>query len=292
MRKLRLVLVAALTVVGIVLAGWLGLRLVLSRLGGASARPISVEPTPAPEPAPAAGATNKPGKDGPLGPTLAWAGELKQSIQKNIRDYSAVFVKNEPEDGKPQIVKMFLKVRNKPFSVYLYYLEPEAKRGREAIYVEGQNNGNVIGHDVGLKRLIAGTVSLPPTNYFMMDGRRPLTEIGMLNLCTRLIQFGEKEHGNPQTRICRIPNIHINGRPCTCIQVIHPTPSPDVYYHLLRIYADDKFNAPVCFEAYDWPKEPGGEPPLVEEYTYVDIKVNQGFTDEDFNPKNPRYNFP
>jgi hypothetical protein len=295
MRKLRLLLVAGLVLGGIVLAGWIGLRLVLSgRLGGASARPISDEPSPEPaaRPSSAGGTSNKPSGDGPLGPTLAWAREMKQSVQKNIRDYSAVFVKREADGGKIQERTMFLKVRNEPFSVYLYYLEPEDRRGREAIYVEGQNNGNMFGHETGWKRKLTGTVSLSPTNYFMMDGRRPITEIGILNLCNRLIQFGEKERGNPETLACRFPNVRINGRPCTCIQVVHPKPSPDVYYHLLRIYADDQLKAPVRFDAYDWPKQPGEEPPLIEGYTYLDIKVNQGFTDEDFNPKNPKYSFP
>ncbi|MBI1903218.1 MAG: DUF1571 domain-containing protein, partial [Planctomycetia bacterium] len=34
-----------------------------------------------------------------------------------------------------------------------------------------------------------------------------------------------------------------------------------------------------------------GKPELTEEYTYLKIKVNNGFTDADFDVKNPNYKF-
>jgi len=44
--------------------------------------------------------------------------------------------------------------------------------------------------------------------------------------------------------------------------------------------------------AYDWPTTPGGEAPLIEEYTYYNVKLNVGLTDLDFDKTNPAYNFP
>ena len=32
---------------------------------------------------------------------------------------------------------------------------------------------------------------------------------------------------------------------------------------------------------------PGETPPLEEVYTYTDVKINNGFTDADFNPESP-----
>ena len=49
---------------------------------------------------------------------------------------------------------------------------------------------------------------------------------------------------------------------------------------------------PVRYAAYGWPAVPGGEPQLLEEYTYFNITLNVGLTDEDFSPDNPNYNFP
>jgi hypothetical protein len=35
----------------------------------------------------------------------------------------------------------------------------------------------------------------------------------------------------------------------------------------------------------------GSEPPLIEEYTYTDIKTNVGLTDSDFDVRNRKYHF-
>ena len=62
-------------------------------------------------------------------------------------------------------------------------------------------------------------------------------------------------------------------------------------YHLARIYVDDELNLPIRYESFDWPAKAGGEPQLLEEYTYQNMKVNNGFTDTDFSVTNPKYGF-
>lgn len=48
---------------------------------------------------------------------------------------------------------------------------------------------------------------------------------------------------------------------------------------------------PVRYAAYSWPSRPGGGPELIEEYTYLNLKLNPGLTDQDFDYHNPEYNF-
>jgi len=55
----------------------------------------------------------------------------------------------------------------------------------------------------------------------------------------------------------------------------------------IDVQAEERFR----YEAYDWPQEPGAPPELLEEYTYLDLKLNNGFTDEDFSTQNPTYHF-
>ena len=50
-------------------------------------------------------------------------------------------------------------------------------------------------------------------------------------------------------------------------------------------------NIPVRYIAYDWPARPGDPPDVFEEYNYLDLKLNVGLTDADFDPHNPAYNF-
>jgi len=125
----------------------------------------------------------------------------------------------------------------------------------------------------------------------MQGNRYPITEVGILNLTRRLVEVGESDRKFGECEVREYPNAKINDRTATCIEVKHPVPRGNFRYHLARIYIDDELNIPIRFEAYDWPKENGGEPLLLEEYTYVNVKLNVGLTDVDFDPRNAQYKF-
>ena len=74
---------------------------------------------------------------------------------------------------------MYAKVRNRkvsggkvvqPLSVYLQFLKPSSIKGRECIYVEGKNDGNVIAHEGGFKGKFLPTVTIPPDGTLAMRG--------------------------------------------------------------------------------------------------------------------------
>lgn len=228
----------------------------------------------------------------PLMPAIRWARNGAEQIRQ-VQDYSAVMVKRERIGGKVgEEQYMFVKIRHRPLSVYMCFLKPESLQGQEAIYVDGQNNGKLLGHPAGLKNKLIGTVSLTPTGVIAMQGNRyPITEIGLLNLVERLIDVAEKDAQFGECDVKFIPGAKINGRTCTCIQVMHPVPRRNFLFHLARIFVDDELNLPIRYEAYDWPREPGGQPELIEQYTYLNIALNNGFTDADFDVRNPNYQF-
>ncbi|MEX0678930.1 MAG: DUF1571 domain-containing protein [Pirellulales bacterium] len=228
----------------------------------------------------------------PLEPALRMAHSAIDNIDANIKDYSAVMVKRERIGAKLNEQEfMYLKIRHEPFSVYMYFLGPPRLRGQEAIYVEGKNNGNLLGHGVGIRK-IAGTVPLLPTGAMAMAGQRyPITEIGFLNLTKRLVQVADQDKNFGECEVKFYRGAKINKRSATCIQVEHPVARANFRFHKARVYVDDEFNIPVRYEAYEWPEVPGGAPPLIEEYTYTDIKLNNGFTDADFDENNSQYHF-
>ena len=229
----------------------------------------------------------------PLEPTLRWAKGVLDEMHK-IQDYSCTFVKRERINGElkdPEYA--YLKVRHQPFSVYMYFLDPPKLKGREVIYVSGRNKGKLWAHPNGIKRKVIGTISLDPTGRIAMEGNRyPLTDIGFLNLTRRLIEVGNHDTKFGECESRTFPGAKINGRTCTCIQAVHPFPRSTFRYHIARIYVDDELNIPIRYESYWWPQKKGGKPQLLEEYTYLNIKLNNGFTDVDFDPKNPDYSFP
>ncbi len=68
--------------------------------------------------------------------------------------------------------------------------------------------------------------------------------------------------------------------------------TPEFDFHIARIYLDTNLRIPVRYEAFLWPIKPNEEPPLEEQYSYSDVKLNVGLQDDDFDPENKAYQFP
>ncbi|MGD9126273.1 MAG: DUF1571 domain-containing protein [Planctomycetia bacterium] len=229
----------------------------------------------------------------PLMPALRWADSGLKQVEQNVQDYSAYLIKQERINGKlaPQQT-LFVKVRHKPFSAYTKFVKPDNLAGQEALYVDGANNGKMWAHTVGIRNTIVGTVSLKPTSSFAMEGQRyPITELGVQNLVRRLLEVGMEDAKYGECDVKFLDNAKINDRTCLCIQVLHPVPRKNFRFHLARIYVDKELNLPIRYEAYDWPRQKGGQPELLEAYTYLNLKINNGFTDNDFDPRNPNFQF-
>jgi len=229
----------------------------------------------------------------PLEPALELANRGLAQLRTTVKDYSATVVKRERIDGKlGEHQYIFAKIRHEPFSVYLYFLAPDDVKGQEVIYVEGRNDGNMLAHAGSGVRAMVGTVSLKPNGALAMQGNRyAITEIGVENLAKRLVEVAEHDRQFGECDVQFFPNAKVNGRVCTCIQVVHPVPRRNFRFHLARVFIDDEFLIPIRYEAYDWPHAEGGQPVLMEEYTYMNVKINNGFTDADFDPKNTAYKF-
>jgi len=237
-------------------------------------------------PRPSAPAKGQPGEH-PLLPILRWAQQDLPAIEK-LDDYSATLVRRERVRGKIGGYEyLSIKIRHRPFSVYVRSRPPASVKGQEVIYVAGR-----IRASAGHKARMPVTVSLNPDGMIAMTGRHyPLTEIGLVNLVRRLVEVGQEDLRYGECEVKYFTGAKINQRPCTVIQVVHPTPR-DVFSVSSgpRVRRRRVENAdPV--RSYDWPSEPGGEPQLIEEYTYLDLKLNNGFTDEDFSTENPEYHF-
>ena len=62
------------------------------------------------------------------------------------------------------------------------------------IYIEGQNDGHMYAHTVGIKDKMFGTVRIKPDGPVAMSGQHyPLTELGILNLTKRLVEVAQQD---------------------------------------------------------------------------------------------------
>ena len=242
------------------------------------------------------------GGKSPLDPAIEMARRGLTHIQSNIRDYTCVLVKRERVGGVLNDHEyMYLKVRNRkeengmvltPLSVYMYFLKPASVKGREVIYVQGQNNDKLCAHEGGTKGKFLPTVWLKPDSALAMRGQLyPITEIGIENLVAKLIERGQRERAMEGCEVSFKKNATINGRSCTMLEVKHPERRPDLEFYIAQIFIDDELQVPIRYAAYGWPEKEGESPPVLEEYTYLKLQVNVGLKDTDFDTKNPNYNF-
>jgi hypothetical protein len=251
---------------------------------------------------PASSITRAPRPDPhPLDPALAMTRESLEHMQNNIQDYTALFVKRCRVDGElPPMTYARLKIRNPrpaiatpgtPMSVYLDFVKPQSVRGREVIWVDGQNDGKLIAHESGLANFVS--LSLDPNGYLAMRGQRhPITEIGIENLLKKIIERGERDRQYGECDVKFFSNAKFGEEQCTMVQVTHPLRRPYFDFYLARIYFSESLKIPVRYESWSWPTQSGGDPVLDEEYNYVNVKTNVGLTDLDFDTANPAYRFP
>lgn len=252
-----------------------------------AATPVSVESTaPAPH---------------PLDSALELAHNGLAAMRENIHDYRAILVKRECVDGVVGDANyMRIKIRNPrtkedgstvPFSVYMKFLKPKNVSGREVIYVEGQNEGKLLAHETGFIGL--KTFHLDPAGWLAMKGNlHPITEAGLENLVLKLIEKAERDKAAGHCKVDYRQGAKVNGRVCTMIEVIHDEKRAPYEFHKAQVFIDDELQIPIRYSAWDWPVSPGAEPGLIEEYTYVQVEINVGLTDADFDPLNEEYEFP
>jgi Protein of unknown function (DUF1571) len=239
----------------------------------------------------------------PVQGCLQLAREALERIDRDIRDYTCLLVKRERINGQlGQPEKIFVKVRHKqiqnnccvvPFAVYMKFLAPEKVQGREVLFVRESAKSPLLVRNGG-RRLAYLTLSLDPNSRLAMIGNRyPITEFGIKRLTERMIDLGSKELGFDECEVAIQSNVSFDDgeQRCTCIEVKHPAARSVYDFHIARVYIDDALQIPVRFESYDWPASANEQALLKEEYTYTDLKVNIGLTEEDFNANHPSYGF-
>jgi hypothetical protein len=221
-----------------------------------------------------------------MAPTIRVLTDVLANIDQNVRDYTCTLIKRESVDGAlsdPQ--QIMLKVRQSPFSVYLYFLKPY--QGREVLFVDGVNDNNLVVLEAGWKRNL-GKMNLDPNGMVAMRGQKhPITDVGIRNLVAKLVAAKTAEMQFMECNVTSNPNTRIGDRATTLIQIEHPVPRKEFGTHITRIFLDNELRVPVHYDAYLWPEAPGQAPPLDASYTYANLKLNPGLSAQDFDSANP-----
>jgi len=236
-----------------------------------------------------------------LDEVLGIAADVLDNMRKSLDDYTAIIVKQETVAGVlTEPTQMAVKVmcthrggkadESEPMRVYLRFLHPSSVAGREVIWASDRNGGNMVVHEAGILGLL--TLQLDPLGMIAMRGQRyPITEIGLTKMVQKLIERGQQDRDNPDVRVTIRRGLELDDMTCDLVTVHHakPTGKPDDFSRA-EICFDTVRKLPIRYTAYGWSDDE--QAPLIESYTYRDIKTNVGLTEADFDPKNPDYKFP
>jgi hypothetical protein len=236
----------------------------------------------------------------PLLPLLRLT-EKRLHALDSVQDYTCTVVKRERIDGRLQEPQtMFIKLRQEqvrggqvvvPLSVYVRYLAPAEVAGREVIYVQGANKGNMIVRKGGPRFAHVTVAVAPDSPAAFRDNNHAITEVGFRSMLLELLQLGREDLNYGECTVQYYTGAKINGRLATVAEITHPVRRAHFKYHKAQIFIDDQLQLPVRFVVYDWPNQEGGSLPLIEEFTVIDIRLNVGLTDHDFDHRNEAYQF-
>jgi hypothetical protein len=209
---------------------------------------------------------------------------LKWSDERII-DYTCQFEKQENIDGELHKVEtMRMKFRTKPFSVFVKWAE-EPSKGQEVLYVEGANAGKAIVHPSGLLAFLLHRVSIDPlSKTALKHSRRPITLAGMANMLRLVIPQCERARGFGDLKLTYEGSRPLAGRLCYVFKRVLPKKN-NYPCAVLVVYIDQQYMTCTSTETYDW------DGSLLGRYTYTDLIINPGLTNDVFDPENREYNF-
>lgn len=213
---------------------------------------------------------------------------------ERIPDYTATMFKQERINGELLDGQtMSLKLRHEPFSVYMKWLTGD--KGRQVIYVDGQNDGNLLVQLGGVKGRLLGTLTVDPNgSQALSESRYPITGAGLLHLARKVLEYRKQDLARGVGSRCEMhDNQTLNDRPCFLFVTTYDSPEYSPTYRKSMLYIDKELSMPVCARNYTWAKNPNPETldddTLIEFYSYSDIQWESRLADADFDRTNESY---
>ena len=220
-------------------------------LPSALSRPTATAgPTPAPETAwPAARLEGEPAKQR----LVAFLQRTSERLER-VEGYTARFRKQERINGVlgPEQV-MELKLRQRPFAVYLKYLGPKA--GREVVYADGRHGNKLVAHNGDWTRRLIPRLALNPADPLAMaDCRHPITEAGLAHLTARLLATSRVNLGDPGSVTVLDRVTDGDGREWLRSAQVYTRPHPERPFVRVEILYDPASGLPLRVSGYDSPE--------------------------------------
>jgi len=204
---------------------------------------------------------------------------LDQFNRQNINGYSLTMHKQERIGGTLQPseeIEVFY--RAKPHSVFMHWLQG-ARKADSVVYVEGENNGNMLVHPAGIAgRLVKVVTRDPEGEDAKQSGRYPVTQFGLKRMLERSVKNWQaaKDSGNCRMEYLGLRKIREAGdRLCYVLRRTCNPPDADGVTEV-TVYLDKDTGFQMGSVLKD------GQGRLIGEYIYRDIQLNPEFKPNQF----------
>ncbi len=225
---------------------------------------------------------------------------LQQGLEllKTRGSYSAEMAKQEVVGGELlEEHRISLKCRQQPFSVYLLWHTGDP--GREVLYIEGENQGRLLGHDGGWKARLPALSLSPDSSLAMRDSRYPVTKVGLAGLSEIMIAVHQEDLQTENYSSCDYqPHATFNGRDCHAFITVYKTRETSPEYRKSVTLIDREWSVPLSSQHYEWPQrdiegsaDELDAATLIESYQYTEIDFDRPLSDDDFDHQNDEYAF-
>jgi uncharacterized protein DUF1571 len=218
----------------------------------------------------------------PLDQPIAWLQEGKRNYSV-VKDYTCWLVSQERVKGElleKNVVKF--KMRTKPFSVAMHWVEPKKSKDQEVYFVEGRNDNKMRVKSPIFPNII-GFQSIDVNDpRVLQNSRHTILEAGIGHMIEQNLKHWEAARRVNQTKVT-VGDFKYDNRECTRVELIAQSRAAGPYCCRTVIYLEKESKIPIRMENYDWPREggtPGGD--LLESFSYVGLQFNVGLKDADF----------
>ncbi len=217
---------------------------------------------------------------------------------ERVSDYTATFAKQERVDGTlTDRQVMQIKMRHAPFSVYMKWLV--GNKGRQVLYVDGQNEGKMLVQLGGWKSRFPALKLDPNGKIALKESRYPITKAGLLELVRTAIDYRRHDLKNFKDVRCHVvEDQEFDKRNCYAFVIEYVSPKASETYRKCVTYIDKELSVPILVKNFAWPDESAAEgeksldeSTLVEYYSFSDIKLELKMANSEFDRKNKIYKF-
>ena len=189
----------------------------------------------------------------------------------SVKDYTALFVKQERSEGKLDLPEeIFLKFE-KPFKIYMKWLN-EPKKGLEVHYERGKHDGKLAIHKPGFLTGLAGVIFLEQDSPWVRKGSESYN-IEDAGIGTFLTDFTEAVLAAEKTDV-----LTARESSSGIWDVTFNVPAEDDTFFAKRcvVTFDEDSKLPIKMELFDW------EGQITGIYDYKNLKLNVGSLDPEF----------